>query len=408
MPELDFDALISPISRDQFLAEYWETKPLRITRDHSNYYESIIAGSDIDYLLSVACLLDRDGVELLGAKELRGGSEKKPASALYQAYRDGASFRIRGINRFWKPIWTLCIRMQELFGFQVAANLYCTPAASRALDRHYDLHDTMLLQIAGSKQWRVFDSPIELPIEHVPLMRFERPVDGVQYRGAPVIRDVTANYKPAEPIDEFVLEPGDFLYLPRGFVHEAHSTDSISAHVTIGVYPTTWVDLIAVALGQLAHKNVRLRKALPAGPGRLASASLKENFERLLDEISKSTDLKETLEEIEASLTWNQQAIGEGSIADSEATQIDVETVIERRPGLMCRLVVDGEFVRLAACHGDLSLPRFFEKAIRFVAENQRFNVGDIPGGLSDHSKIMLARRLIDDRFFRAATNLHQ
>lgn len=403
MSALDFDDLISPNSREQFFAEYWEAKPLRISRGDLDFYKSLISGADIDYILSVACLLDRDGVELLGAKDLRGGSETKPASALYQAYRQGASFRIRGVNRFWKPLWTLCIGMQELFGFQVAANMYCTPADSKALDRHYDLHDTMLLQIAGSKHWRVFGSPIELPLEHVPLMKFERPIDGVQYRGAPVIRDVTAEYNPGEPF-EFVLEPGDLLYLPRGFVHEARSVDSISAHVTLGIYPLTWVDLIAVALGQLGYQDVRLRKSLPVRSDRSANDSLQKTFGELLNGLAK-WDIANALNEIDASLTWNQQAIGEGSIAESASQQIDVETLIERRPGLMCRFVLDGEFVRLAACHGDLSLPRSFENAIRFVSENEKFSVGAIPGALSDHSKIMLARRLINDRFFRTVIN---
>src|SRR5205823_13257332 len=101
----------------------------------------------------------------------------------------------------------------------------------------------------------------------------------------------------------------------------------------------------------------------------------------------------------------NQQAIGEGSITDSEPRSIDVETVIERRPGLSCRLVMDGDFVRLAACHGDLALPKYFAKAIRFVSENQNFSVGAIPGGLTDHSMIILARRFINDGVFRVAKN---
>jgi hypothetical protein len=262
----------------------------------------------------------------------------------------------------------------------------------------------VLLQVAGRKNWRVFGSPIELPLEHVPLMKFERSIDGVQYRGAPVIRDVTAKYEPTEPSDEFVLEPGDLLYLPRGVVHEARSADSISAHVTIGIYPVTWVDLIAVALGQLGYQDVRLRKALPVGFN-AADASIKEKFDNLLNEVAKCADVSKAVEEISASLTWNQQAIGEGSITDSEPQSIDVETLVERRPGLSCRFVTDGDFVRLAASHGDLSLPKYFAKAIRFVSENQNFSVGAIPGGLSDHSKVMLARRLINDGFFRVAKN---
>src|SRR2546427_4937621 len=130
MSEFDFDALITPITREQFFSEYWETNPLRVLRRQPEYYAPLVSGADIDYILSIACLLDRKHVELLGSPEHLEGAAKKPVSALYQAYRQGASIRINGVDRYWKPLWTLCIRLQELFGFEVAANLYCTPANS--------------------------------------------------------------------------------------------------------------------------------------------------------------------------------------------------------------------------------------------------------------------------------------
>src|SRR3989442_3271591 len=353
-------------------------------------------------MLSVACLLDRGGVELIGAPEHREGPSDRPASAVYQAYRQGASIRIRGVDRYWKPLWNLCLRTQELFGFHVGADLYCTPAKSYALDRHYDLHDTVILQIAGSMNWRVFGSPIELPLEHVPLMKFEKSGTTIQYREGPVVADVVAKYEANEPLDEFVLEPGDLLYLPRGFVHEAWCPDSISTHVTIGIYPVTWVDLVTVALGQLGHKNARLRKAIPVGfHDRSADSTIKDQFDLMLREFAKCADVSRAVEEINASIAWSQQGLGEGSIAHDGSASIDLETLVERRPGLPCRFVNDGDVVRLSACHGDISLPRAFEPAIRFVSESQSFMVKDIPGGLSEHSKIVLARRLIDGGFFR-------
>src|SRR5205807_3289259 len=231
MSEFNFDSLISPLPSEQFFSEYWETKPLRISRKQCDYYEPLVSGDDIDYMLSVACLLDREGVDLIHDPERREGASEKPAAAVYQAYRRGASVRIRRVDRYWKPLWNLCIRTQELFGFRIGANLYCTPANSYALDRHYDLHDAVVLQIAGRKNWRVFGTPIELPLEYVPLMSFEKSDVAIHYREGPVVRDVVAKYEANEPIDEFVLETGDLLYLPRGFVHEAWSPDSISAHV---------------------------------------------------------------------------------------------------------------------------------------------------------------------------------
>jgi hypothetical protein len=136
---------------------------------------------------------------------------------------------------------------------------------------------------------------------------------------------------------------------------------------------------------------------------RTADASIKENFETLLAALAHSADVSSALEEIGNSLIWNQQAIGEGSIIETEAEAITVDTTVERRPGLLSRFVVDGDFVRIAAAHSDVSLPRDFEPALRFVSENKSFCVGAIPGRLSDHSRINLVRRLIKNGFLRVA-----
>jgi ribosomal protein L16 Arg81 hydroxylase len=39
-----------------------------------------------------------------------------------------------------------------------------------------------------------------------------------------------------KPVLEVTLTPGDVLYLPRGFVHEAVAQDSSSSHITVSTY----------------------------------------------------------------------------------------------------------------------------------------------------------------------------
>lgn len=403
-PEFDFERLISPYTAEQFFTDYWETKPLVISGRQADYYATILSGSDIDYILSTSFLLDRSHVELLGKinnPELLG---KDHVSAAYQAYRQGASFRIRGINRHWKSLWLLCRQIEEVFAFPVGANLYCTPTNSHGLNRHYDRHDTLILQIAGSKHWALYSSPEKLPLEHVPLLAFEKLGEATQYRGAPGVDEVVAQTAGEEPTDDFVMEPGDFLYIPRGFVHEARTSTDLSVHLTIGIHALTWLDLIAVALGQFGHKDPRFRKALPVGFNqRSASGYIKEEFRELLQTFYRDSDVSSALEEIDGSLIWNQQAIGEGSIIQSETTALTADTTVERRPGLLSRFVIDGDFVRIAAAHADVSLPKHFEATLRFVSENRSFRIGAMPGRLSDHSKISLVHRLIKNGFLRIA-----
>ena len=65
MSEFNFDSLIAPILSERFFSEFWETKPLRISRKQCDYYAPLVSGDDIDYMLTVACLLDRGGVDVI-------------------------------------------------------------------------------------------------------------------------------------------------------------------------------------------------------------------------------------------------------------------------------------------------------------------------------------------------------
>src|SRR3974390_2309223 len=47
------------------------------------------------------------------------------------------------------------------------------------------------------------------------------------------------------PLFELELKQGDLLYLPRGYVHAAHTSQVHSAHVTIGISVYTWVELLS-------------------------------------------------------------------------------------------------------------------------------------------------------------------
>jgi Uncharacterized conserved protein len=52
------------------------------------------------------------------------------------------------------------------------------------------------------------------------------------------------------PILTVTLEPGDLLYLPRGYIHQASTVaNEHSLHVTISVYQkTAWIDLLEKVL----------------------------------------------------------------------------------------------------------------------------------------------------------------
>ena len=95
------------------------------------------------------------------------------------------------------------------------ANAYYTPAGSQGLPVHHDTHEVISLQVAGSKRWLVYEPVLELPLKNQ------------RYR--------SALGEPGEPMLDVTLRAGDTLYLPRGWLHQALTSDEDSLHITVGI-----------------------------------------------------------------------------------------------------------------------------------------------------------------------------
>ncbi len=252
----DFAALIAPVLPDDFFREHWERKPLHLPRGDAHYYDRVLTNDDLEaYIASTdlrypAIQLARDGGYVAPeayTKNIPQGRESfngVPDVAKVQAeYRSGSTIVLNGLHRTWAPIKELCEALENDFTHLVRANAYLTPEGTPGFAPHYDTHEVFVLQVAGSKRWRVFQPPLTLP-HHT--QQF-----------------TPAGYVP-RPLLELELKQGDLLYPPRGYVHAAHTAHVHSAHVTIGISVYTWVDLLSelVASSKELHQ---FRTALPPG-----------------------------------------------------------------------------------------------------------------------------------------------
>ena len=72
-----------------------------------------------------------------------------------------------------------------------------------------------------------------------------------------------------EPVLQTVLEPGDLLYFPRGFIHQAECQDGVhSLHLTLSTFQrNTWGDfleaVLPLAVQAAMEENVEFRRGLP-------------------------------------------------------------------------------------------------------------------------------------------------
>lgn len=173
----------------------------------------------------------------------------------FAAYLDSCSIVNNHADLLSPPLAALSLNLQHSFP-HVYINTYLTPPKAAAVMAHADDRDVFVIQIEGKKNWKVYDSPILFPYTN----------EQVGKNGLPVPKEILE----AEPLIDVILHPGDVLYMPRGYVHEAETgTDAPSFHATVAIATHDWSlsRTISSMVAKELDSNVRFRKAVPPNVG---------------------------------------------------------------------------------------------------------------------------------------------
>ncbi|WP_370413837.1 JmjC domain-containing protein [Streptomyces fradiae] len=164
---------------------------------------------------------------------------------------EGASLVMQGLQEYSEPIARFTRALAHDMARPVHVNAYVTPPKSQGFADHFDPRDAFIVQVAGTKRWTLREPVLRRPLAH-------ESWDRLRERG----EWDTARLEALEPWREVLLEPGDVLWLPGGWVHSARSEGVSSLHLTLSL--TAWTEHWAV--GQLLSRIVDVpgRTALPA------------------------------------------------------------------------------------------------------------------------------------------------
>ncbi len=393
-PSFGLTDLLGPVDRETFFATSWERWPLVVRRGRRNHYAQLLTLEDIDRLLFA------QEQRYPSVRLAKVGSSFPPSSftediawggssfhgviktdALLTEYRAGATIIVDALHRTWKPIALLCKSLEAELNHPTQVNVYLTPPDAQGFGRHYDTHDAFILQIAGRKHWRIYESALHLPLP-------SQPWDPARY-------DVGAL------IEEVALEPGDLIYIPRGFVHEAMTSDTQSLHVTLGINAYTWMDVFAEALSR-CRQDARFRESLPVGFGSLdgTAPAMQAKLAELATALAGIAGVEDLFARLDERFVDSRRPLLDGQIAAVDRlAAVDSDTVLRRLPHVVFRLRADGDAVRLRFQGKELRFPAFVEPALRHIAEHPEVRVGALPNALDADGKLVLARRLIREGF---------
>eukprot|EP00850_Spirogloea_muscicola_P019778 SM000199S05405 [mRNA] locus=s199:33566:36667:- [translate_table: standard] len=178
-----------------------------------------------------------------GARQTLNGQGLADPAEVWKHYDNGCSLRILHPQQWSNPLWLM------LSALEVHWNCI---AGAQGFSPHYDDIEAFILQIEGKKRWQCYAPRNKEQI----LPRTSSP-------------DFTQE-EIGEPILTVTLEPGDLLYMPRGTIHQAISSDSShSLHLTISTAQSnSFIDYLEILLPralQLASEDfVALRRSLPS------------------------------------------------------------------------------------------------------------------------------------------------
>jgi ribosomal protein L16 Arg81 hydroxylase len=385
---MDFDLakLLAPMSVEAFLRDTWEREPLVLERGDASYFRELLSIGEVDELLFFGrpafpfAGTPADGTTppsvVLGTMPAARGEPAVDLLGLGRQYRDGRTIYVQNFERFSSRVARLCRSLEATLHHGADAGMFLTPRGARGLPAHYDSHDVFVMQVEGEKHWRLYRPLIELPLAG-------RPVDPAML-GAPE--------------REVFLRPGDLLYLPRGWIHEVFTSESVSLHLSIGVEPFRWLDLLREAIDAMGERDVRLREAIP--PGHLHHASSAETSRRLrelLSDAASTAEVGEALDRVGDRFVRGLAALPSAHFVsrDEDAAQLELDASLEKRRGTVCRVREDGESASIQFPGNEIRGPRKIGPALRYIAESKRFSPRSLPEGLSDDAKLMLCRRLM-------------
>jgi mannose-6-phosphate isomerase-like protein (cupin superfamily) len=380
---LDFAQLLAPITAEAFFGEYWERRPLRIARQASGYYTSLPSVDEVDRLISVQAT---DTIELINAdNSVETKDFVRPDGSMdivrsCQLFAAGATFLIRDAHKRAESLALLCREVERRTSAPCKANLYVTPPGGKGFDVHYDTHDVFVLQLEGSKEWTIYDAPFELPLTGQLFDPLLHPV------GAATM--------------SFVLDAGDLLYIPRGFLHEARSRGGVSLHATLGVLAYRWADVMLELMAKMCLSDPAFRRALPINLGRpeFDLEGALNTFAGLMQRVVENGPAESALEYIADELATGRRALVPGQLRQvAAAPGISADDYFGVRPTALYGLRVQGESLRVRAHGREIVVPAEAIPAVRFALASERFNIEELPGDLDEDTRLSLVRRLMEE-----------
>ncbi|MEV6135160.1 cupin domain-containing protein [Nocardia sp. NPDC051990] len=310
-----------------FAAEYFDRRPLlRRGALSGPSCTELLAVADLDDLLNSEIVrppyirLSAQGRDVpvdnytrsmnVQGKDIGGYVDPKK---VLRFFRTGATITWNSLGHTRPNLRAFIAVLADRFATLCDLNAILTPAGQQGFLPHHDPVDVFVVQLHGTKSWRVWPRP-QTP--H---------------------RDV-AHYTPeklGEPLLAASVRPGDVIYLPHGAPHAAVAEDSMSLHLSIMITPQRWSDLVLQTARSIMDSNpdFHITPYLNSANREQLTHDLAARLEILYTELRS----RETGQIVDDLITASKEAVDStvtrpfADLADAEG--LSDNSIVSRHPG---------------------------------------------------------------------------
>ena len=232
---MDFEAFVAPLTAEGFMADHYGRGPVHLPAPPGSPRAALLGWPRLNELLAVQAHWTEANIELVlnsapvdrmhymdEVATARGPVRLADPAKVEAFLAMGASLVANAVERVAPEVRALTDMLAERFAGSAGANLYCSFQGVQAFASHCDLHEVFAIHLAGEKVWRIYENRAEAPLVGPGTDEAaQRLIDAAKGR---VLAEVT-------------MRPGDLLYIPRGFYHDALASSAESLHLTLGVAP---------------------------------------------------------------------------------------------------------------------------------------------------------------------------
>lgn len=242
---------------DIFLRDYWQKKPLLIRNPWAQWFNPL----EPDELAGLAC---EDDVEARLVSHAGGALTAEdgpiPPERFGELGREQWTLLVQAVDHFVPDVAALIEPFRFVPNWRIDDVMVSVAADGGGVGAHFDHYDVFLIQGLGRRRWQIGgmcdDNTELLPHDHLRLL---------------------ANFK---PVEEWVLDPGDILYVPPGIAHNGVAVGDNCMTYSVGFRAPSRAELIGDfcddLLEEMSDDDRYTDPGLPAqdNPGEITDAAL--------------------------------------------------------------------------------------------------------------------------------------